>query len=228
MVGELPEKKPGVSVEDKGVTPEEKAALLESLEATLENFAEKLFRDAGPVLDSLQEGIAITTPDGAIVRYNEPLESILGYTPAINPFERKELFNYSFQAAEQKQELLEEVMRSGEPKTSTRVEYNFQGETRYFNLKISPLKNEQSIFGAQVSFTDATKDVLEAIKDGLTGAYSQSYYVRELKDRVITLATRANEYYLGIIAVDLKGLNTINNDPTLGHDVGDELLKATA
>ena len=76
---------------------------------------------------------------------------------------------------------------------------------------------------AVVSFVDVTNDIMAAIKDGLTGAYSQTYYKTGLKERVIAEAERTKNKYLGIVGIDLKGFKNVNDERS--HAAGDTILK---
>ena len=200
----------------------------------IEEFADKLFRENRLVMDNLQEGIVVTRPDGKIVGWNKAFEDIIG-SPGKDYSNTHVFRNYPFDAPEQKSSLLEQTINDRRTRTSTRVHYNkhYNGEG-YLNIKIAPLVEEEKIEGTLVSFVDVTKEVLEAIRDGLTGAYTQSYYLRGLKETAIAQARRTiikrdgteKEGYLGIIGVDIKGLKRIND--FISHDAGDDVIKGTA
>ncbi|MDP1717316.1 MAG: GGDEF domain-containing protein [Burkholderiales bacterium] len=63
-----------------------------------------------------------------------------------------------------------------------------------------------------------------AIHDGLTGLARRAYFIEQVK-RAVAQAHRHKEQ-LAVLFLDLDGFKSIND--TLGHDAGDELLKAVA
>lgn len=64
----------------------------------------------------------------------------------------------------------------------------------------------------------------EAITDPLTGLYNRRYFFKRLQEEI----SRAQRYgsKFGLLLLDLKDFKKIND--TLGHDKGDEILKAFA
>ena len=190
----------------------------------LDEIVEQLSRlkDTG-LMDNLQEAVVITDDSGYIRFFNSPFERLLGFQSELDEPLGKNLFNnYPFEAGDQKFMLLEQAILIGQDKVSSWVKYTApKGDEMYFNIKISPLADKS---GTQIVLTDVTREVQSAIIDELTGAYSHSYYLRDLKRLAIAQAHRTKGY-LGTIGVDLKGLKRAND--TRGMKAGDTLLKET-
>ena len=176
-----------------------------------------------PVIEGLQEAIVITDSAGNIQYYNPKfLEIIESNDVAIDPINMKIFGDFPFEAADQKATLLEEAVRNDQPRISRRVQYKKTGQSeKYLNIKITPIENGS----AMVGLVDVTKEVLEAINDELTGAYSKNHYLRSLFPQGVKEAKR-HQSHLGIIVVDLQGFKILND--TYGHEAGDNMLKHVA
>lgn len=106
--------------------------------------------------------------------------------------------------------------------------YEFEvmvGQGNYhYEARILPSGNEEVL----VVIRDVTdrKQIEEklayiSLHDAMTGLYNRAYFEEELKRR-----GNAREIPIGLIICDLDGLKLIND--TLGHSMGDEVLKAVA
>jgi len=98
-----------------------------------------------------------------------------------------------------------------------------QGQYHY-EARILPSGNEEVL----VVIRDVTdrKQIEEklayiSLHDAMTGLYNRAYFEEEMKRR-----GNAREIPIGLIICDLDGLKLIND--TLGHSMGDEVLKAVA
>ncbi|MBI2647445.1 PAS domain-containing protein, partial [Candidatus Woesearchaeota archaeon] len=141
------------------------------------------------VLDNLQEATAITDTHGNILYSNQQFKQIIPKSSGLETFVGSNIFtDYHFESSSEKAKLLEEAIRTGGVRTSSRVKYVVQdkdgkeADVRYFNIRIAPFGDKS---GAQIGAVDITREVLESVRDGLTGAYSQSFYVKELKNLAI-------------------------------------------
>ncbi|MEK6942812.1 MAG: sensor domain-containing diguanylate cyclase [Nanoarchaeota archaeon] len=187
------------------------------------------------VLDGLQEAVVITGVDGSILYANSQFSKIVqAYYGKENPHGRNLFGDYNFEAKDQKAALLEECVSSGLAKQSRRVVYVRDDKSEhYYNIRMEPLKGaNEKVEGVQVGFVDVTNEVLEAIKDELTGAFTKNHYLRQLFPTESARAIRAKrsgsekESYLGVIVGDLQDFKKVND--TLGHSIGDDILKRTA
>ena len=192
-----------------------------ALEELVENFRNPLLNQA---MNSLQEAISLTDAQGVIAYANDKMIRLLGVSSE-NELTGKKLFgDYPFEARDQKQTLLEDAITTDQQKKSSWVKYNGEkGDIKYFNIKITPLPDKS---GAQIGLIDLTREVEEATTDGLTGAYSQNYYVRELRGMAFEQANRSKNKYLGVIGIDLKGLKRVNDE--VSHKAGDTMIKRIA
>ncbi|MBU0628697.1 MAG: diguanylate cyclase [Nanoarchaeota archaeon] len=202
----------------------------------IEELARTFFEGNRTTVDNLAEALVFVRPNGKIVGWNSPFESLVQKN-GTDTYAGKRIFaDYPFESPNQKQSLLDKCIAERIPLRSSRVHFTGKEyDERYVNMNLSPLIEGQTVVGAQISFVDVTQEVLEAIRDGLTGAYSQSYYVRDLQSRAIHEAMRSRitgsggqlkQGYLGVIGIDLKKLKYVNDH--LGHDTGDRMLKDTA
>lgn len=189
---------------------------------TLDDLAGKLSTGVRSIMDTSQEGVVLVDAQGTIYYANVPF-----YTMT-HPFHQgaalgKNIFrDYPFEAPEHKSRLLTDVIRTGGIKGSSRVKYDDGGQDgKYFNIQISPLEDGE---GAKVGLVNVTREVLQASRDVLTDAYSQSHFLRELFPNEKRKAEREKSY-LGIIIADFERFKAIND--TYGHSVGDDVLIRT-
>lgn len=194
---------------------------------TLDTLIEQI-KSLSDITGGLQEYIVVTDTNG-IIRYHSPqFAELVGAKDNENitgkhvfrdfPFEAND---FPFESPSQKTTLLEHALKTQETAVSSRVRYGDKGkDEKYINIKISPMPEHGA---AVVSFVDVTRDVMAAIVDGLTGAYSQTYYRTGLKERTIAEAERTKNKYLGIVGIDLKGLKNVNDERS--HAAGDVVLK---
>lgn len=169
-------------------------------------------------MDVLQEAVVLTDSSGRIHYANAAFLGLVGASNQQEPLGRNLFLSYPFEVPEQKIMLLENAIATGQSVVSSRVKYGSKGNGKYVNIKITPLEERD---GAKVGMSDITKEMSEIMYDGLTGAYSQSHYVRKLRNAIIDDA-RSRNSYLGIIGVDLKGLKRVND--SVGKKVGDIML----
>ncbi|MEW6624422.1 MAG: PAS domain S-box protein [Bacillota bacterium] len=125
---------------------------------------------------------------------------------------------------------LNEVFVTGQKQAS--IEYRFRhrdGRWRWFKTNAAPLRDDLGNIKYTVGvFRDITsqKEVEEKLKylsfhDQLTGIYNRAYFENEMKR-----LEGSREYPITIICADVDGLKLVND--TMGHQYGDELLKACA
>lgn len=102
-------------------------------------------------------------------------------------------------------------------------EYFFEPLSRWYEVNIYPIQN-----GLLVHFRDVTERKkseerirLLAYYDQVTGLPNRVYF-KDYVDQVIK--NTASNQLMAVVLLDLDGFKLVND--TLGHDVGDELLKA--
>lgn len=127
---------------------------------------------------------------------------------------------------------LVKTMSTGGHASVEHVHFDHNGKKAHFEDLTSPIKNEE---GRIIRAIHITRDITErkqaeeqirflAYYDNLTRLPNRTFY-KELLTRALTYATR-NKKTMAVLFVDLDSFKRVND--TLGHDVGDLLLKAVA
>ncbi len=122
--------------------------------------------------------------------------------------------------------LVKQVFREGR---SIQHEHKSARDNRFFLKTLSPIKDPD---GKVVAVTIISKDIMDrkiaeekiryvAFHDALTGLYNRAYFEEEL-ERIDT----ERHYPVAIVVLDINGLKTVND--TMGHKMGDELIKNAA
>jgi diguanylate cyclase (GGDEF)-like protein/PAS domain S-box-containing protein len=106
------------------------------------------------------------------------------------------------------------------------IEYSFEnnGEIHYYESRMV-LYEEEKVLQIVRDMTDKKLAVIEiyemSVHDGLTGLYNRNYFEMKLNE-----TNWGQDTNIAMVLCDLDGLKIIND--TLGHDVGDQCLKAVA
>ncbi len=125
-----------------------------------------------------------------------------------------------------------DTVASGRHAREEHVHYTHDGREQYVEVLTSPIRDEQGkiiqAIHIQRDITDrkqAEKQIrLLAYYDNLTGLPNRTFY-KELLTRALTHAKRFAKI-IATLFIDLDSFKRIND--TLGHDAGDELLRAVA
>ncbi len=193
--------------------------------------AEKKLLLAGEVIESLAEGVAIIDPDFRISSINPAFTAISGYKPD----DVVGHYPIDHTALSRDGAMFEDMWRGLEDKGRWEGEYwnrhkdgkeyaerlsvtaitDFTGEVQQFAAIISDITKRKQ---------DEERILYQANYDSLTGLPNRSLFLDRL-NQSITAMERA-ERNLGLLFVDLDGFKLVND--TLGHDIGDLLLKETA
>ncbi len=193
---------------------------------------EKL-RLAARVFDSIREGIIVTDIQQRIIRVNNAFKHITGYseaeiigkTPAFlcSDWHDNDFYEALWQVVEHVGEWEGEVSS-----------HRKNGETFPQWLHISAIYNECGEVSHYIQvFTDlsrAKRSEAEldhmAHHDGLTGLANRLLLIARIEHALEHIARKSSAGQLAILWIDLDRFRHINN--TLGHNMGDELLKLAA
>ncbi len=181
------------------------------------------------ILDAAGEGICGIDPDGAITFANPAAATMLGRT--IGSLGGAHLATF-VRGVDDSPEPFAESLKRGQPIQDERAIFvRPDGSELAVDLLCSPIREDDEIVGAVVTFNDATErrrfeDQLShlANHDGLTGLYNRRRFEQELSLQV-AYASRYN-VALSLLLIDLDGLKVVND--TYGHRIGDEMICAVA
>lgn len=185
------------------------------------SFFEDIFQCSG-------DGIRIIGSDFLVVRQNQAMNRLSGVTEdhAVN---RKCFHSFRHPFCKSEDCVLHRILE-GEQRIQLETEQvRENGQKIAVELTATPLKNGSGeVIGVIESFRDISerKQTEKQLKylslhDMLTGIYNRNYFEREM----CRLAEGRN-LPVGVIICDLDDLKVIND--TLGHTMGDVLIKATA
>lgn len=193
--------------------------------------AEGRLRLAAQVIENLTEGVLIIDPDFKILSVNPAYSEITGYSPSevVGKYPSKHIVLCSTG------EMFEEMWLGLENRGKWSGEFwnkRKDGEEYAERLSITAiLNNDGEIKQFAVVIADITKRkqdeeriLYQANYDALTGLPNRSLFVDRLNQSLPAMAR--SDKKLALLFIDLDGFKLIND--TLGHDIGDELLKEAA
>lgn len=178
------------------------------------------------VLETAAEGIITVNPEGRIESFNKAAEVLFGYRA-------EEMLGTSFVQLLDAVEAAKFYTATGEPATCSCAELvgrRRSGEKCQLMVSVSEAVADDSrcftIFVQDISERLAYEARLAhlATHDSLTGLPNRALYHDRLT-QVLAHASR-EEHIVGLLFLDLDRFKYIND--SLGHHVGDELLKAAA
>ena len=205
-----------------------RAVCTESSDVTMKHHAEEQLRLAAKVFDRAGEAIAITDADGNIITVNDAFCQITGYSHGEVIGQNPRLL----QSGKHGQEFYEAMWRSLVEQGSWQGEiFNRRksGEIYPEWLTVNSVRDDSGdVVNYVAIFSDITaiktsqrKIEFLATHDELTGIPNRSLLMDRLKHAVAQAKRQKSK--LAVLFIDLDNFKVIND--SLGHDVGDQLLK---
>ena len=193
--------------------------------------AEGRLRLAAQVIENLSEGVVIIDPEFKIVSVNPAYTAITGYRPeevvGKTPTNHTALsrdgsmFDEMWSSLERTGQWDGEfwnIRRNGEEyaeRLSVNAIINPLGEVQQFAAVIADITKRKQ---------DEEKILHQANYDSLTGLPNRSLFLDRLEQSIANMNRVGKS--LALLFIDLDGFKMIND--TLGHDIGDMLLKETS
>ncbi len=183
-------------------------------------------------LEATADGILVLDDSSNIVRYNQKFLDLWGVAQAITTIEAEnKILNLACNRLTEPHTFNFQRSREISPITEKEINYEIlqfkNGKIIECYAQVQHLQNKNK--GLVWSFRDVTERQQaeqlvkhQAFHDTLTGLPNRTYYDRELKAALTTI--RESEDVLAVMFFDLDRFKTIND--TLGHDIGDLLLKS--
>ncbi|MEW6414533.1 MAG: EAL domain-containing protein [Pseudomonadota bacterium] len=192
--------------------------------------AEAQLRIAAIAFES-QEGMMVTDPNGVILRINRAFTEITGYTEEEAVGQTTRLLKSGRHSADFYREMWETLGRTGSWQGEI-WDRRKTGEEYPKWLTITAVKDSNGVVthyvGTHSDITErkkAEEKISElAFFDQLTGLPNRTLMLDRLK-QVMTASGRDGSHG-ALLFIDLDNFKTLND--TLGHDVGDQLLKQAA
>jgi diguanylate cyclase (GGDEF)-like protein/PAS domain S-box-containing protein len=183
------------------------------------------------VIDSMPEAVMITNPQGVIQTVNTAFSRITGYSPEEAIGKNPRILKSGRQSDAFYKKMWASVLSTGSWQGEI-YNRNKSGEIYAEWLTISSILNEHQEITHYVSvFTNINKhkkaeDKIRhmAFYDTLTDLPNRALFRERLGDAIARCGS--DHHQVAVLFVDLDRVKLIND--TLGHDVGDRLLKAVA
>jgi diguanylate cyclase (GGDEF)-like protein/PAS domain S-box-containing protein len=190
--------------------------------------AEEKLRLHASIIEDSDQGILITDGEERIVSVNAAFTRITGYTPQEAIGQTTDLLRSGVHDADFRAQV-RAAMHGDGPWQGEIVGKRKNGELFPQSVSISVVRNDAgeithafSIF-SDISVMRENEERMQRLVnyDSLTGLPNRTLF-NQLVGQALTAARRNNDYG-ALLSIDLNRFTSIND--TLGHDVGDELLR---
>ena len=200
-------------------------------EINIRQEAEGRLRLSAQVIENLSEGVVIIDPDFKIRSVNPAYTTITGYTPS----ESVGNFPNNHTALCRTGPMFEEMWAGLESEGQWEGEFwnaRKDGEEYAERLSVRAIigpKGEVQQFAAVIADItkrkqDEERILYQANYDSLTGLPNRSLFIDRLNQSIAGMSRSGKK--IALLFIDLDGFKLVND--TLGHDIGDLLLKEAA
>ncbi|MEO0576136.1 MAG: EAL domain-containing protein [Pseudomonadota bacterium] len=192
---------------------------------------------ASAIIDAISDGAMLTNRDGRVLVMNAAARRLLGTGRSAMPGEHwsTQFCAHAVSDGSQLAEIDRPLMRLGQGDTFTDIKYIHRSERAEHSVFIVSGRPMLDVYGQRcggmITFRDVTErfgrerqSERQSLYDPLTGIANRRLFRQQLQQALGR--SERSQRTLGLLFVDLDRFRAVND--SLGHDIGDDLLKAAA